>query len=202
MATATMAMAQEGPYPVRLEILEIPYPENLSRGLVLVKWLLAIPHLIILYFLTYAYYLTSLIAAVAILFTTQYPRGLFKFNVGVRRWQANVNAYTWLLRDEYPPFSFDPGQYPVAFEVDYPENMNRFLPLVKWLLAIPHVLVLLFAGTIALIFAIIAFFAILITGKYPQSLFNFVVGRLRWYERAWNYIFFATDVYPPFRLSP
>jgi hypothetical protein len=186
------------PYPVRLDV---PYPEKLSRWLIFVKWLLAIPHLIILYFLQLAFGVVTLVAFFAILFTTEYPRGLFTFAVGIRRWAVNVSAYMWLLRDEYPPFSFDEGQYPLVLEIDYPEGLNRRMVLIKWLLIIPHLIVLTVVILAALAVAIVAWFAILFTGKYPRGMFDFVVGSLRWSERANAYTYLFTDAYPPFSLK-
>ena len=197
MAT-TMAMGASGAYPIRLEV---QYAERLSRWLIFVKWLLAIPHFIIIYALELAFRLLSLMAFFAILFTGSYPKGLFKFNVGVVRWQQNVAAYISLLRDEYPPFSFDAGLYPVEFEVDYPTNLNRWMVLVKWLLAIPHYVAILLLTLASVVVLIIAWFAILFTGKYPESLFSFVVGVMRWQRRVWLYVLFMTDEYPPFSLE-
>jgi hypothetical protein len=197
MTTMTQAPAADS-YPIRVDI---SYPEEgLSRWLIFVKWLLAIPHLIILYFLNIAFGVVTLIAAFAILFTTKYPEGLFKFAVGYRRWQLNVNAYVTLMRDEYPPFSLDPGQYPAVLEVDYPEQLNRFLPFIKWLLVIPNIIVLFFLFIAAFVVIIIAFFAILFTKTYPRGLFDFVVGTYRWSERANGYAYLFTDKYPPFSL--
>lgn len=186
-------------YPVRYDV---EYPESLSRWLIFVKWLLVIPHLIIIYFLNIAYQVVSVIAFFAILITTKYPEGLFTFAVGIRRWLANAYAYTFLLRDEYPPFSLDPGQYPLVLDVEYPERLNRWMPLVKWLLAIPHYIVLAFLGVAALIVVIIAWFAILITGAFPRGMFDFVVGVFRWSERVNAYVLFMRDEYPPFSLKP
>ena len=197
MVAAVQAGSPE--YPVRLDV---PYPDALSRWLVLVKWLLAIPHLIIVYFLGYAFNVVSIIAFFAILFTTRYPAGLFKFAVGVRRWSANTYSYILLLRDEYPPFSLDPGQYPLVLEIDYPEKLNRFLPLVKWLLAIPHYIILVFLFLAAAVVTIIAFFAILFTTRFPEGMFQFVVGVMRWSERVNAYVLFMTDEYPPFSMQP
>jgi hypothetical protein len=125
---------------------------------------------------------------------------MFTFNVGMRRWQLNTYAYVFLLRDEYPPFSLDTGQYPVAFEVDYPAELSRFSPLYQWLLAIPHFIVLIFLTIAAALVTIVAFFAILFTGKYPRGLFDFVVGVERWSERVTLYAAFMTNEYPPFSL--
>jgi hypothetical protein len=106
------------------------------------------------------------------------------------------------MRDEYPPFSFDPGKYPVIYDVDYPEELNRWLPLIKWLLAIPHYLVL-FALFIVAAFAMLgAFFAILFTKRFPQSWFNFVLGVQRWGMRVNAYTYLMRDEYPPFSLNP
>jgi hypothetical protein len=198
MAVAADSVSSPGQYPVRLDI---PYPETLNRWLPLVKWLLAIPHWIILYFLDLAARVVTLIAFFAILFTTRYPEGLFRFVVGVRRWQVNVTAYALFMRDEYPPFSMEPGEYPAVFEVEYPRELNRWMPLIKWLLAIPHYVVLLFLGIAAFVVLVIAFFAILFTTKFPSGMFEFVVGVSRWSQRVTAYVLLMTDEYPPFSLK-
>ncbi len=109
-------------------------------------------------------------------------------------------AYVMLFRDEYPPFSWEPGEYAVTYEVDYPEEMNRCLPLVKWLLAIPHVIVLLFLFIAVYFVYIIAFFAILFTKPFPRGLFDFTVGIHRWNYRVGVYTALLRDDYPPFSL--
>jgi hypothetical protein len=165
------------------------------------KWLLVIPHLIVLYALNIVWEVLSLIAFFAILFTKQYPEGLFNFNAGIMRWQANVYIYMDLIRDEYPPFSFDSGSYPIKLEIDYPRELNRWAPLYKWILAIPHFLIL-WALWIAAFFAIVyAGVMVLISGKYPEGVFKFVVGVQRWALRATTYAFFMHDEYPPFSLE-
>ncbi|HET8944819.1 MAG TPA: DUF4389 domain-containing protein [Dehalococcoidia bacterium] len=193
------AVAAPAPgYPVRLDV---EYPAGLSRWMIFVKWLLAIPHFVVLYFLQIISELFLLIAFFAILFTKKFPRGLFDFVVNVYRWQVNVTAYAGLMRDEYPPFSWDAGKYPVTLEVDYPEELNRWLPLVKWLLAIPHFIALFFVFIVAILLWIIAFFAILITGQFPRGMFDFIVGTLRWQYRVNAYVYFMRDEYPPFSLK-
>ena len=198
MSTETTTMIPESGYPLRFDV---EYPESLSRWAIFIKWLLAIPHLIVLYLLGLIAGLFLLIAFLSILFTRRFPRGLFDFIVNVYRWNANVLAYAGLLRDEYPPFSWDAGKYPVTFEVDYPEEMGRFLPLIKWLLVIPHIIALMFVFTIATLLWFIAFFAILFTGKFPRGMFDFIVGAIRWNYRVNAYAYLLRDEYPPFSLK-
>ncbi|WP_243855224.1 DUF4389 domain-containing protein [Diaminobutyricimonas sp. TR449] len=129
---------EDRPYPARLTGYLDP---ALSRWLWLVKWLLAIPHFILLFGLWIAFFITTIIAGFAILFTGRYPRSLFNFNVGVLRWNWRVTfyAYSALATDRYPPFTLSPTDYPADFDVDYPERLSHGLVLVKWwLLAIPH----------------------------------------------------------------
>ena len=184
-------------YPLRFDV---QYPERLSRLLIFVKWLLAIPHLIVVYLLGIVSSLFMLIAFFAILFTRRYPRGLFDFVVGVNRWSANLTAYVGLLRDEYPPFSWEAGTYPVTYEVDYPEQLSRWLIFVKWLLIIPHVIVLYLLIIVALVVWTVGWFAILFTGCFPRGMFDFVVGVLRWNYRVNAYTGLLRDEYPSFSL--
>jgi len=190
--------APESAYPIRVDI---PYQDEYARWMPLIKWLLAIPHLVILYFLNIAWGVVTFITAFIILFTEKYPEGLHKFSVGFRRWNLNAYAYILLLRDEYPPFSMDPGQYPATLEVDYQQPLNRFLPFVKWLLAIPHIIILGALAIVTFILVIIALFAILFTQHFPRGMFDFVVGYLRWNERVTGYYALFTDEYPPFSLK-
>jgi hypothetical protein len=201
MEAATPAPPVAPPsYPV---IFDVEYPERLSRWMIFVKWLLAIPHFIIVYLLLIVAGVLQFIAFFAILFTKRWPRGLFDFTVQIYRWTANVYAYGVLLqRDEYPPFSGEAGQYPVTLEVEYDENLSRWMIFVKWLLAIPHYIVLAFLGLAASVVVLIAFFAILFTGRYPRGMFDFVVGTARWYVRVNAYAhWLMTDRYPPFSLK-
>ena len=185
-------------YPLRYDVA---YPEKLSRWLISVKWLLAIPHFLILYVLGNVQGIMTLIAFFAILFTRRYPRGLFNFVVNVYRWTANVGAYVGFQRDEYPPFDWQPGKYAVTFEADYPQELSRWLILVKWLLAIPHFFVLAFLGVAAIVVLVVAWFAILFTERFPRGLFDYVVGVTRWAFRVTAYVNLLRDEYPSFSLT-
>jgi Domain of unknown function (DUF4389) len=135
-----------------------------------------------------------------ILFRRKYPRWWFDWNLNLLRFSNRITAYLTLLDDRYP--STDEEQA-VHLDLAYPDaqHMNRWLPLVKWLLAIPHYVVLFFLWVAALVSVIVAWFAILFTGSYPRSLFDFVVGVLRWSNRVNGYAFtLVTDQYPPFSL--
>lgn len=173
------------------------------------RLILMIPILVVLMVVSYS---TAAVAAfLMILFRQKYPKWMFDYQLEVLRFNARVSAYLSLLTDEYP--STDEEQS-VHLEVAYPDaasdlnryaasDLNRFLPLIKWLLAIPHYIALLILEIIALAITIIAWFAIIITGTYPSGLFNFVVGVARWSNRVTAYAFLlTTDRYPPFRLNP
>jgi hypothetical protein len=141
-------------------------------------------------------------ALLMIVFRQKYPRWWFDFNLELTRFSSRVFAYVALMSDKYP--STDDQQY-VHLELDYPnveQDLNRWLPLVKWLLAIPHYIVLFFLGIAAIISVVIVWFAILFTGHYPRSIFNFVEGFMRWVLRVQAYAFLlVTDRYPPFSLA-
>ena len=200
---------EQASYPVLLkgELTEPP-----ARGWWLIKWLLAIPHYIILIFLWIAFIVVWIIAFFAILFTERYPRALFDFNVGVLRWTWRVGFYSYqaLGTDRYPPFTLKSVDYPADLEVPYPEKLSRGLVLVKWwLLAIPHYIITAFfqgAGGdrggpgLAPVLAIIAAVFLLFTGRYHQEIFKLVIGMNRWSYRVCAYVGLMTDKYPPFRL--
>jgi hypothetical protein len=210
-------------HPVRVDGTLDP---ALSRWLWLVKWLLAIPHFVVLFFLFIAFFLLTIVALFAILFTGRYPRSIFDFNVGVLRWGWRVAFYSYgaLGTDRYPPFTLGPvPDYPATIEVPYPVELSRGLVLVKWwLLAIPHyLLVSIFVGggwwfssgswedegrgggTPGLITLLVLFagIALLFMARYPRGIFDFVMGLNRWVLRVVGYAALMTDSYPPFRLD-
>jgi Domain of unknown function (DUF4389) len=209
-------------FPLQLEGTLSP---ELSRWLWLVKWLLVIPHVIVLFFLWIAFTVLSVVALFAILFTKRYPRAIFDFNVGVLRWTWRVSYYSYgaLGTDRYPPFTLDDvPDYPARLSVEYPGELSRGLVLVKWwLLALPHYLVVgvfsggAFAawneandgwtwtsggGLIGLL-VFIAGVVLLVTTRYPRGIHDLVLGMNRWVFRVAAYAGLMTDVYPPFRLD-
>ncbi len=188
---------QVGTYPLRFEV---QYPGRLSRWLIFVKWLLAIPHFLILWALGTLQGVITFVAFFAILFTKRYPPGLFDLYVNAARWAANVGAYIGLLRDEYPPFTWEADRYPVTYGVDYPPELSRWLIFVKWLLVLPHTFVLGVLSIAVFVVVVIAWFAILFTAQYPRPLFDFVVGYTRWTYRVGVYAALLRDEYPPFTL--
>ena len=212
-------MTTTSTFPVRLTgHLDPP----LSRWLWLVKWLLVLPHAVVLAFLWIAVTVLTVVAGFSILFTGRYPRTIFDFNVGVMRWTWRVAFYTVSAfgTDKYPPFSLQhDDRYPADFDVDYPEQLSRGLVLVKWwLLAIPHYLIvavfaggwgvafrdgeLQVAGTgLVAVLSVIAMALVLFGKRYPQSLFDFVMGMNRWCYRVLAYAALLRDEYPPFRLD-
>lgn len=219
-----MTTQQPRSYPARLDI---DYPETLDRVTTFFRLIWAIPIVIILSILTTTAGSTVVTVTEAgetvsevsrsgagiagglflatllmILFRQRYPRWWFDFALELNRFSTRVGAYLALLTDRYPSTVEEQS---VHLEIDYPDverNLNRWLPLVKWLLAIPHYIVLFVLGVVAILVIIIAWFAILFTGRYPRALFDYVVGVGRWSLRVQAYAFLlVTDDYPPFSLN-
>jgi hypothetical protein len=218
--TSTTSQAR---YPVQLTGELDP---NLSRWLWLVKMFLAIPHYLVLAFLWVGFLATTVIAGVAIVFTGRYPRPLFDFNLAVLRWNWRVGFYTYAAigTDRYPPFTLARTDYPADIDIDYPKHLSRGLVLGRWLLAVPHLLIV---GLIAAdilpywwtttdwtsglqpiggysvlnLLVVVAGFFLLITRQYPRALFDALMGINRWLYRVLTYLAFMHDAYPPFRLD-
>jgi hypothetical protein len=187
------------PAPIYPAGLEVSYPSELNRWLPLVKWLLVIPHFIVLFFLAIGAFFVGIFAFFAVLFTGRWPRGAFDYLVGTLRWAYRVVAYYHLMVDPYPPFSMaDEPDYPVRLNIEYPEQMARWRPLVQWLLAIPYLIVAGVLYWLTGILTIIAFFTILFTKQIPRGVFDLMVPGLRWNLRGSAYAYFMTDRYPPF----
>ncbi|MFZ2836604.1 MAG: DUF4389 domain-containing protein [Candidatus Saccharimonadales bacterium] len=202
--------------------LRIDYPGKLNRWTTLFRVILAVPIVVVLALLTATGsgeymneagrdigqssggIVAGLFAATAlmILFRQRYPRWWFDFNLELNRFSTRVAAYLFLLTDHYPSTVESQS---VHLDVKYPDvkkDLNRWLPLIKWLLAIPHYVVLIVLTIGAVVATIIAWFAILFTGRYPKSLFDYVVGVGRWDLRVTAYAFLlTTDQYPPFSLK-
>ena len=206
------------PYPARLEI---DYKDGLDRLTTLLRFIWIIPIVIILALIsgdrggtwvtdegdrvrssgTTISLAIGFATALMIVFRQRYPRWWFDFQLALTRFSYRVGAYAALLRDEYPSTE---DEQAVHLEIDYPDvrtQLNRWLPLVKWLLAFPHYLVLIVITLLGVIAVIVAWLAILFTGRYPRSLFDYVVGVGRWWLRVSAYAFLMiTDRYPPFSL--
>ena len=186
-------------YPVTFNI---EYSESSNRLTAIFRLILVIPIVIILALIsTYAEAL-SLAIAMMILFKEKYPRWWFEWNVGITKFAYRIAACVFLMRDEYPSTDHDQS---VQINIPYPDvkhDLKRWMPVVKWILVIPHIIVLIFLFIGVLISTIFALFAILFTGKYPKKIFIFVEGFLRWTLRVSAFaLLLTTDEYPPFRLS-
>jgi hypothetical protein len=203
-------------HPLRLEGHLDP---DLSRWKWLVKWVLAIPHFVVLLFAWIAFAVLTIVAFFAVAFIGRYPRRIFDFNVGVMRWSWRVAFYATSVvgTDRYPPFTLKDTDYPARLDVAYPARLSRRLVLVKsWLLAIPHLLIVcaftggwgpdtdwgfVFSDGLLGLVGFIAALGLLFTGRYPVGLFNLIMGMMRWVHRVIVYVVLMTDHYPPFRLD-
>lgn len=199
--------------------LEGSVDPKLTRWMWLIKWLLAIPHFVVLAILWMAFVVVTVAAGFAILFTGRYPASLFQFATGVLRWNWRVAFYAngVLGSDSYPPFTLARTSYPATFEVAYPARLSRGKVLIKsWLLALPHLVIITLAtggtwgawtggaangfsllGLLLLVAAVI----LLITGTYRRGLFDLIMGAHRWMYRVFAYTALLRDEYPPFRLD-
>jgi uncharacterized membrane protein YhdT len=187
-------------YPIGLDV-DGAAPQN--RLSVLLRILYVIPHIIILYFLNLAVGIVTFIAWFAILFTGKYPQGLLQFSVNANHWMTRANGYMYLLTDKYPPFAMGPDDaYPVRFlGTGQVEGRNRLTTFFRYIMLIPHIIVIYFLALVASVVLLIAWFAALFTGTVPPGMHNFLAGFLRWMTRLTAYASLLTDEYPPFSLS-
>ncbi len=205
-------------FPVRVHAHHDPH---LSRWLWLVKWLLLLPHYVILLGLWIAFVVVTIVAYVVVLFTGRYPPAIFAFTVGVLRWTWRVNYYGYqaLGTDRYPPFTLaDVADYPARLQIDPPSRLPRWRPLVAWLFAVPHLMLVAAltgpatwqfrngAGSSVPLGAVslgllIAGISLLFLGRYPRGLYDLLLGIARWSLRVIAYLALLTDQYPPFRLD-
>jgi ABC-type uncharacterized transport system YnjBCD permease subunit len=190
-------------YPAQLDFRGTP---QIARWRPLVQWLLAIPQLFIAYLLMILREILTLFSFFAVVFTGHLPRPLFDLIAMTFRYEWRAASYALFLHDDYPPFDFQPiaadnGMDPHTFVTFvYPERLSRVRPLVKWLLAVPHYLVLAALGVAALLVLVVGFVAVLLTGDYPLGLRDFLVGVYRYNLRVQAYVGLLTDQYPPFSL--
>jgi Domain of unknown function (DUF4389) len=188
-------------YPVTLEGELDP---GLSRWLWLVKWLLLIPHTLLLFLLWLTALFSWPVAVLLILVKGRYPPLLWGFMLGLLQWSWRVGYYGYygLGTDRYPPFGLEAGShYPARLDVEYPERLSRGLVLVKWLLALPQVVVAYVAMCLVSVLVLVAGFVLLFNGRYPGGIFHLVLGLDRWIARVGAYVLLMRDEYPPFRLD-
>ena len=185
-------------YPVNLVGL---YEERRNRFLWLIKWLLVIPHAIVLWLLSLPTIVTMPISWLIIVIAGRYPSFLWAYHAGLLRWNWRVNFYSYEAgtTDEYPPFSFDSrDDYPADIFIEYPDRSSRLTALFRWLFIVPHWIIVYFLGTIRNLLVFIALVALLFTGRYPASIFEIVIGLNHWTHRVSAYGALLIDQYPPF----
>jgi hypothetical protein len=183
-------------------------PDKIANWRPLVQWLLAFPHFVILYVLQFVSQIVAFVSWIIIVFTGNLPEGLAGVQMMYVRYAARTYSYVGFMREEYPPFTFetvaaDPLDDP-RVRVDFQPQLtdrNRLTVFFRFILAIPQFIVLAVLGVALYVVYIIAFFAVLFTGRFPEGLRTFVVGVTRWYVRVMAYHLLLTDVYPPFSLD-
>ena len=191
-------MAAYSNYPVKLVGV---YEERVNRLLWLIKWILVIPHLVVIWLLSIPILVTLPVSWLAVIILGRYPSFLWSYHAGLLRWSWRVNFYSFQAggTDQYPPFSFaSRDDYPADLLIEYPETSSRLTGFFRWLLIIPHWII---TGILSEIVGILVFFALVIvlfTGRYPESMFDIIMGINRWVHRASAYGWLLVDDYPPF----
>lgn len=197
-------MAAPLTYPVRLDF---DADRHITRWHPLVQWLLAIPHLLIAQVLSRLRSVLTFLSFFTVLFTERIPRALFDMIAMTYRYEWRALSYALFLHEDYPPFDFQPSaaddgrERHTSVTIDYPERLNRWKPLYKWFLAIPHYLVMVVLAIASIVAVLAALLAVLFTGEYPKGLRDFVVNAYRYGLRVEAYAGLLTDAYPPFRLA-
>jgi len=197
-------VSMSAPYPLQLEFHA---DRHITRWRPLVQWLLAIPHLMIAWALRSVRQVLILISLFAVLFTEQIPRPLFDAIVMTYRYEWRAMSYAFFLHEDYPPFDFDlssedDGVEPhTSLRLTYPEHLGRWKPLYKWFLAIPQYVVLAGLFAVAGLGIVAGFFAVILTGEYPEGIRDFLVSSYRYTLRVEAYVGLLTDCYPPFSLA-
>ena len=193
MTTTTMTAPE---YPARYDVA---YPERLSRVTTLFRGILILPIALVQVLVASSVSYLTLATVLMLLFVKKYPQQWFEWALYLQQFGGRVGIYGGLLTDQYPSTT---DSQALTLEAELSPSLNRFLPLVKWLLAVPHYIVLVFLAMAAVVVTVIAWFAILITGRYPRGMFDFVVGVGRWAWRVTAYVsLLSTDRYPPFSLK-
>ena len=191
-------MAASVAYPVEL-VGE--YQEQVNRFLWLIKWILLIPHFIVLWFLSIPTIFTTPLSWLAVIIMGRYPSFLWAYHAGLLRWSWRINFYSYQAgsTDQYPPFAFQSREeYPADLIIEYPESSSRLTGLFRWILIIPHWIITAILSEIVNILVLFALVFLLFTGRYSQDLFNIIMGLNRWIYRANAYGWLLVDAYPPF----
>jgi hypothetical protein len=191
------------PYPAQLEFNA---DQHISRWRPLVQWLLAVPHLLVAQALNTLRNVLTLISLFTVLFTKEIPRPLFDAIAMTYRYEWRAMSYALFLHEDYPPFDFRPaaiddGAEPhTTLSLTYPDQLNRWAPLYKWFLAIPHYVVVLALAVASVFAVIVGFFAVVFTGEFPLGPRDFIVHAYRYGLRVQSYVGLLTDQFPPFAL--
>jgi hypothetical protein len=199
-------VAQPGGVPGGTPIdVSLDAPLEAARWRPLVAWLLAIPHFVVLYVMGIIANICLLIGFFSVLFTKRVPPGVHDFLVRYYRYSWQVGSYALWMREDYPKWGghggdIDPGVDPARLSIQHADELQRFAPLYKWILLIPHYIALVFLGIGAFVAIVIGFFAVLFTGSWPEGLRTYIVGVMRWSTRVNAYILLR-DEYPPFSLD-
>ena len=191
-------MAASGAYPVEL-VGE--YSERVNRFLWLIKWILLIPHFVVLWLLSIPTIITTPLSWLAVIIMGRYPSFLWGYHAGLLRWGWRVNFYSYEAgnTDQYPPFAFgSKDDYPADLVIEYPETSSRLTGFFRWLLVIPHWIITYFLGAVRNILVLIALVITLFTGRYHEGIFNIIMGLNRWVYRVNAYGWLLVDAYPPF----